>query len=67
MKVQKIDACGLALRHCLCRKKNRVRTFQTRFKPEDSQFLAQSLILCLAVVIRIQQKKSEWMRKKLWT
>jgi hypothetical protein len=55
------------LRHCLCRKKIGVWTFQTRFRPEDSQLSAQNLISCLAVVVRIQQKKSEWMPKKLQT
>jgi hypothetical protein len=35
----------------------RVWTFQTRFRPEDSQLLAQSLISCLAVIVCGQQKK----------
>jgi hypothetical protein len=34
----------------------RVWTFQTRFRPEDSQLLAQSLISCLAVIVRAQKK-----------
>jgi hypothetical protein len=46
------------------RKKICVWTFQTPFKPEDSQLSAQSLILCLVVVVRGQQQKSEGPRKK---
>jgi hypothetical protein len=42
----------------------RVWTFQTRFRPENFQLLAQSLILYLAVVIHGQQKKSEWPQRQ---
>jgi hypothetical protein len=42
--------------------KFRVWTFQTRFRPEDSQLIAQSLNLRLAIVVW-SSKKSEWMRK----
>jgi hypothetical protein len=38
-------------------KKNfRVQTFRTCFRPKDSQLLAQSLMLCLAIVVHIQKE-----------
>ncbi len=49
-------------------KKNfRVWTFQTLFRPKDSQLLANSLISGLAIVGAHPEKKSEWTWKKLWT
>ncbi len=56
------------LRHM--QKKNfRVWTFQTRFRPKDTQSLAQSLILCLAIIVHVQQKISGIVcrKKKVWT
>jgi hypothetical protein len=48
-------------------KKNfRVWTFQTCFRPEDSQLLVQSLISCLAIVVRVQQKKSSDLKLQIW-
>jgi hypothetical protein len=51
-------------------KKNfRVQTFQTRFRPKDSQLLAQSLILCLAIVVESRKNirvDSEDLKLQTW-
>jgi hypothetical protein len=60
-----MQTISICLRHHRQKKNFRVWTFQTHFRPEDSQLLAQSLISCHAVVIHGQQKKSEWPQKKM--
>ena len=52
-----------SLRPVYAEKKLQSLDFPAPFRPEDSQLLAQSLILCLAIVVRGQKKNQSGHRK----